>query len=1137
MTAVEDGVTATPPMVSPEVLRCVFEHADDAILVIDPEADRIVEANPKACSFFGHPREVLLARPVSALCPQKIPDLAGFTRSVDAEGASWSDRLCCSDAAGAVQPAEVSAYPVWAEGRKLLVAHIRVVARTPTERVLREIFSGTASVTGEAFFQALVKHLAMSLGVKYAFVGELTGAGGRIRTLGIWANGALVENTEYELRGTPCERVFAGETIHVPREVSTLYPQDRALAEWRIESYLGVPLRDAAGRVHGHLAIMDDKPMPAAPLEMSVFEVCAERARAELEAEHMEQAVRKSEAQLRRLADALPALIAYVDADERYVFANTAFEDWFGISAEAIRGRRVRDTIGEPADVVLQPHRRRVLAGESQRVTVEMRHRRLGPRSVELLYTPHCEEDGRAGGYYVLGTDITERREFEAALAESEARYRGLFENESDAMLVLDAATRRIEDANHAAEALFGYAKEELLRLTMLDLSAEPEQTEERIRRTLAGDAAARMVPERYLRRKDGAVFPGEIASALFRSGGRQKIITAVRDITERKRAQEALQRSEERFQTLARVSPSVIFRTAIDGSLLYVNERWHELTGQRAEDVEGEDWAQAIHPEDRERALEGWRAALAARRPYRSELRFLRADGSSVWVTAQAEPERDDAGNVVSYVGVCTDITAQKEAELQLREAKDAAEAANRAKTEFLASMSHELRTPLNGVLGYAQLLKRSGLTESQRDAVSIIQQCGEHLLNLINDLLDLSRIEAGKLEITPREFELSEFLRVIAETTRIRAEEKGIEFRFEAAPGLPSWVRSDEKRLRQILVNLLGNAIKFTDAGSVRLGVEHRDGRVYFEVEDTGIGISEERTAEIFLPFRQIPQAGRAAEGTGLGLAICRRLTDALGGTLTVASAPGQGSVFRLELPLPEVAELNGARPCEARDIVGYQGERVRVLVAEDHRDNRRLLCGMLAPLGFEVAEAADGQEMLDQARAFRPDVVLVDLVMPVLDGFEATRRLRRLPGLEHVKVIAISASAFEEDRTQSLGAGCDDFLSKPICASELLERLEQHLHIEWIHGEPPTGDGRSSALVSPDEVGVPPEAELAALRELVEIGDIQGVVDVAARLEAANPRYKPFAAKVNELARGFQVGKLRELLQASTVEDDAG
>ncbi len=518
-------------------------------------------------------------------------------------------------------------------------------------------------------------------------------------------------------------------------------------------------------------------------------------------------------------------------------------------------------------------------------------------------------------------------------------------------------------------------------------------------------------------------------------------------------------------------------------------------------------------------------------------------------WALTTKMPLRDEHGVVIGTFGISRDITKLKAIEVALHEAKEtaehaqrAAETANRAKSEFLANMSHELRTPLNGILGYAQILNRDPEFPTQyHEAIDIIQKSGEHLLTLITDILDLAKIEAHKLDLYRTPFNFPKFLDEIAGIIRMRAHAKNQNFQYEHPPGLPAEVYADERRLRQVLLNLLGNAVKFTRNGGtvqfkiVDCGLGTGDGdpstshtaHLRFEISDTGVGMTPEQLAVIFHPFEQVGNPQDRIAGTGLGLAISRELVRLMDSDIQVMSEFGRGSTFWYDLTLPIMQEHQHASLSDRQILIGYGGRQRQVLIVDDDATNRRVLRDLLKPLGFACAEAENGQEALEKARDTQPDVILLDLVMPVMDGFEAVRHIRRDSALADVVVIAVSASAFDVDQARSLSAGCQAFLSKPVDTRSLFQILKNHLQLEWLYQERDADDA-ARALRPESPCVVPPHDELKHLHNLTLRGDLLGAQEHAVTLADNDATFQPFAAQLTQLAKTYQDEHLLAFLE---------
>ena len=394
-----------------------------------------------------------------------------------------------------------------------------------------------------------------------------------------------------------------------------------------------------------------------------------------------------------------------------------------------------------------------------------------------------------------------------------------------------------------------------------------------------------------------------------------------------------------------------------------------------------------------------------------------------------------------------------------ELNEAKKVAEAANRAKSEFLANMSHELRTPLNAILGFTQIMNRdSALKPEQQENLGIINRSGEHLLSLINDVLDMSKIEAGRIELNKNDFDLYLLLDTIEEMFQLKADSIGLQIRIEISPEVPQYVRSDESKLRQILINLLGNAIKFTAVGDVILRVrggetEQGENLTYillFEVEDTGPGIAPDELGSLFEPFVQTETGRKSQQGTGLGLPISRKFVQLMGGDITLSSTLGQGTVFKFDIPVDLAQATNIQTEKPTRRVIGLEpGQpRYRILVVDDHWTNRRLLTKMLIPVGFEVQEAENGQEAIALWSSWEPHLIWMDMRMPVINGYEATQQIKSHLKGQATVIIALTASNFEEEREIILSAGCDDFLRKPFREEVIWEMMAQYLGVRYIY-----------------------------------------------------------------------------------------
>ena len=468
-------------------------------------------------------------------------------------------------------------------------------------------------------------------------------------------------------------------------------------------------------------------------------------------------------------------------------------------------------------------------------------------------------------------------------------------------------------------------------------------------------------------------------------------------------------------------------------------------------------------------------------------------------------------------------EIESHQRTDAALQEAKRLADQANQAKSRYITAISHELRTPLNSILGYAQILAADAdVPPKRRQAVNVIRKSGDHRLSVSEGTLDIARIEGGKLALDVKAMDFPEFLHQIVAMFELQARNKGLSFAYEPAGELPAVLRADERRLRQILINVLGNAVKFTQRGGIRFAVETGREMATFTIRDSGPGIPPQDLERIFEPFTRGSTA--QAGGSGVGLTIARMLVSLMGGEMQVASTPGEGTEFRIRLFLPRVHSAQAAKELPRLDRVGYSGPRRRILVVDNEADDRQLLRHVLEPLGFVVEEAASGYECLAVAPRCDPHLIFMDLGMPGIDGWETIRRLRQ-QRLSDAAVVVLSANAFDKHLDNDVGVRPEEFIVKPFKLAELLDCLGRRLELEWLTADTPAAPAH--AAEAPPLVP-PGEAELAALDQLIDLGYLRGILDKLAAIAAADARHAEFARVLAELARQFDFDAMKELLR---------
>jgi len=563
-------------------------------------------------------------------------------------------------------------------------------------------------------------------------------------------------------------------------------------------------------------------------------------------------------------------------------------------------------------------------------------------------------------------------------------------------------------------------------------------------------------------------------------------------------------------FRSLFENAVEGIFQTNLQGEYLRANLALARIYGYKSVQellTDQPNFHQKLYVEAH--AREAFQEEIERKRAvYNFEAQVYRKDGGVIWISETARGVYDEDENLLYYEGFVKEITELKEALLELEKARNAAQAANRAKSAFIANMSHELRSPMNAVLGFSQLMARSPyLTPEHQENIQIIIRSGQHLLTLINNVLDLSKMEAGRVTLEENNFDLFHLLEELHSMFELSAKQKGLQLIFQQSPLIPRYICTDEIKLRQVLINLLSNGIKFTDAGGVSLnvGVEDTD-KLTFTVEDSGPGIALEDIERLFQPFVQTEVGKQAKEGTGLGLAISQAFVELMGGEIIVSSQVGEGSTFNFYIKAKLVSEKEIPKPQKIPKVVALETNQptYRILVVDDKELNRLLLVKLLSPLGFELKEASNGQEAVEIAHDWEPHLIWMDMRMPVMDGYDATKIIKHTLKGQAIAIIALTASILDERRAVILSEGCDDFLRKPFREEEIFQVMAKHLGVRYIYEDNQEDfslkPGIEEVMTQEAFKALPPQV-VNSLAQAIEIADLELVETILKEVETRN------------------------------------
>ncbi|MFQ5770645.1 MAG: PAS domain S-box protein [bacterium] len=701
--------------------------------------------------------------------------------------------------------------------------------------------------------------------------------------------------------------------------------------------------------------------------------------------------------------------------------------------------------------------------------------------------------------------DVTQRKKAGEALRKSEKKYRNLFNQIVDPVFLMDKETLQFLDCNEAAISVFGYSMDELKTLTMFNLLPKTEHA--RVKRNMKVKYKNKPDTYTYIT-KGGEKIDVEVRTDEIEYQDCAAWISIVRDITERKQVEEelkalneelfaskqqlsaafqqlvanhkqlianekALRRSEELFRLISENAADLIAVVDCKGYFLYNSPSYKTLLGYPPDELQGKWSFASVHPDDRAQAVAVFQQSIKSKKGCVSEYRMRHKDGSWRVLEFSSNVICDSENQPVRVVKVAHDITQRKQTELELQKAKEASEAANHAKSEFLANMSHEIRTPLNGILGYSELLLEENFGEEQLEFVRIIQASGKYLLNLINEILDLSKIECHGIELENKSFVLSEVIEEKLRVIQPRLSEKGIDLNIKISRNVPHKFIGDPTRIGQILLNLLSNSVKFTETGAITISVNKGNFNqapekfpLKIAVKDSGIGIPQDKQHCIFQTFRQLDgSTTRKYEGTGLGLAITKNLVEMMGGSIRLRSQSGKGSTFIVCIPLQPCFEKDKSVKLSSRKAASIRSKNnnhsddyaslpetkiiqwspanaPHILLAEDNEMNWRLIKNIFTRLGYKITIVENGREVLHAIAVESFDLVLMDMQMPGMDGFETTKIIRQNPKFNSLPIIALTAYAMVGDAEKCREAGCDDYLTKPINKNQLLNCVQSYL-----------------------------------------------------------------------------------------------
>ncbi|WP_341733385.1 PAS domain S-box protein [Microcoleus sp. EPA2] len=863
--------------------------------------------------------------------------------------------------------------------------------------------------------------------------------------------------------------------------------------------------------------------------------------------QHSFTSLGESENRVKQFLDAIPLGVFIVDDVGNPYYINPIGKKLIGQGIIASNAENLRESyrIYLAGTEQLYPAERDPIlnALQGKTVTVDDIEVSLGDKTVPLQIwgTPIYGSQGNIIYGMCAFQDISERKQAEkiliqynqnletkvaertAELAKAEEKFSKAFRLSPNAITLTRISDGRHIEVNESFCRMMGYSHAEIIGKTAVELNFWATLAErDRMIQMLKNKTAIHNYELKF-RNKSGTERAALLSIETIDIEGEACFLSISSDITDRQQAEAALREAEEKYRNIYENALSGIFQTTMDGKYISANPALAHIYGYEstAELIAGQPNLHNqlyVNPKRHDEFVE-----LINKYGIISnfESQIYKKDGSIIWISENSRAVYDDQNNLLYYEGFIKDITASKQSEIEMQRAKEAAEAANKAKSIFLANMSHELRSPLNAVIGFAQVMIRSKtLSPENQEDVGIILRSGEHLLSLINQVLDLSKIEAGRTTINEKNFDLFRLLDDLEDMFALKAEEKSLQLLFDRDSKVPHYICTDEVKLRQVLINLLNNAIKFTAQGGVSLQVkgaqkaynnsDKQPGRysIHFEVQDTGAGIAPDEINQLFEAFIQTKTGKDSQEGTGLGLAISRQFVQLMGGDITVSSEVGKGAVFQFDIQvhLVEAADIESKKNQLRVVALEPNQPRYRLLIVDDKPLNRQLLIKLLSPLGFELREANNGQEAVDICALWEPHLIWMDMRMPVMDGYEATKQIKTTTQGQAAAIIALTASVLEEERAVILSAGCDDFMRKPFREEDIFMAISKHLGVRYIYEDPAaasvvgSGDDRQEVMTSGAIASLPAEW-VAAFKQNILSVDMEAIAFSIEQIRTVN------------------------------------